>query len=239
MQSVKSSWTESQAEPSNDEQFAVIDYLQHAQEQERTALARTLHDDLGGLLVAAVMDVGWAEQHLTSVDELRDRLSRVRQALAAAIDLKRSLTEVARPSLLDNFGLFAALRWHLKHSCERAGIAYTERYPVDEPAFRPEALTGLFRIIQETLALTFAETKAFQHIDLSVAIENDVLLMEIVHEHAASDLGYADHADPIEMTPIRHRVHALGGQLRLERRLMGGTISVQFPVGLLRMADFK
>ncbi len=69
------------------------------------------------------MDVAWAEQHLDApAAELQHKLLRARQTLAAAIDLKRRLIEELRPTLLDNVGLFAALRWHVEGICARAAL---------------------------------------------------------------------------------------------------------------------
>ena len=89
------------------------------------ALARTLHDDLGGLLVGAIMDVGWIANQPALPENCREKLSRAQGLLKAAIDLKRELIENLRPTLLDNVGLFSTLQWHLKDRCKSAAISYT------------------------------------------------------------------------------------------------------------------
>jgi len=71
---------------------AFVDYLQAVREDERVALARRIHDELGGLLVSAAMDLGWAESHLSSADLLK-RLRRIGTSLAGAIDMKRDIIE--------------------------------------------------------------------------------------------------------------------------------------------------
>ena len=126
-------------------------------EHQRALLARELHDELGGLLVGAVMDVAWAEQHLSAPPaELRQKLTRARQTLAAAIDLKRKLIEELRPTLLDNVGLFAALRWHVQSACNSAGLVVNIRVPEQERRFLPNISIALFRIVQEALAVIMA-----------------------------------------------------------------------------------
>src|SRR6202012_694027 len=98
-------------------------HLQNVAEREKASLARELHDELGGLLVGARMDISWAEQHLTAgVVDMKQRLNRVQQNLSGGIDLKRRIIEELRPTLLDNVGFIAALRWQLKESCARAGF---------------------------------------------------------------------------------------------------------------------
>ena len=115
-------------------------HLQNVSEREKASLARELHDELGGLLVGARMDISWAEQHLTKDDaDLKLRLNRVQQNLAAGVDLKRRIIEELRPTLLDNVGLFAALRWQMKETCGGAGLQCIESYPDEEPRFKSEA----------------------------------------------------------------------------------------------------
>ena len=88
--------------------------LQSVAEKERAALSRELHDELGGLLVAARMDVSWLEEKVASHDpEVQEQFKRVQDALQAGVDLKRRVVENLRPTLLDNLGLFPALRWQV------------------------------------------------------------------------------------------------------------------------------
>ena len=90
-------------------EFALVTHLQAAAERDKASTARALHDDLGCLMVAAVMDLAWVEKNLDGhEDEVRRRLARVRQTLGVAIDAKRKIIEELRPSLLDDIGLFAA-----------------------------------------------------------------------------------------------------------------------------------
>ncbi len=101
---------EREAEERNRELIELSTHLQNVAEREKAVLARELHDELGGLLVGARMDISWAEQHLAGDDPgVKERLRRVQQSLSAGVDLKRRIIEELRPTLLDNVGLFAAL----------------------------------------------------------------------------------------------------------------------------------
>ena len=207
---------------------SVISHLQSSWESERVKLSRSLHDDLGGLLVSAVMDLGWLEQHHAAT-ELGERLGRVRGALAAAIDLKRTMIEALRPSLLDNFGLFAAYRWHVKHSCLQANVACTEHYPEDELDLQPEALAALFRTMQETLAVIFQEA-AVVHIDVFVEVEDDVLVLQTGHTHETRETTDVFARLPGPMGAITRRIDSFGGQFSLTRCSTGTTFVVRFPM---------
>jgi signal transduction histidine kinase len=141
---------EREAEERNRELVELSTHLQSVAEREKASLARELHDELGGLLVGARMDISWAEQHLAYDDpSMKERLQRVQENLSAGVNLKRRIIEELRPTLLDNVGLFAALRWQLKETCGSAGLQCIESYPEEEPRLTSEAGIALFRIAQE------------------------------------------------------------------------------------------
>jgi signal transduction histidine kinase len=80
-------------------------HLQHVQEEERARLSRGLHDELGGVLLAARMDVTWMQRHAVGDDaDVRMRLERLKQVLDQGIELKRRVVEELRPTLLDTMG---------------------------------------------------------------------------------------------------------------------------------------
>ena len=135
----------------------MICHLQASAEKDRTALSRELHDEMGGLLVSAVMDLAFTEQNASIDDGMRQRLVRVRHSLTEAIDLKRQMIEKLRPSILDNFGLIEALKWEVKQDCARAQLRCNESYPDLVPAFTQEATITLFRIAQESLKVALRQ----------------------------------------------------------------------------------
>ena len=210
--------------------FGLISHIQSVMEHQKALLARELHDELGGLLVGAVMDLAWAEQHLSApTPELRQKLVRARQTLAAAIDLKRKLIEELRPTLLDNVGLFAALRWHVQAACARAGLACTIRVPDEERRFLPNIPIALFRIVQEALAVIVSR-KPVAPAEFSVRVDQRALVIEI-RSDAAESGGGAGGADVHYLAAIEQRVAALGGELQWSYVPAGTTsISATFPL---------
>jgi signal transduction histidine kinase len=191
-------------------------------EHQKALLARELHDELGGLLVGAVMDLAWAEQHLSAPPaELRQKLLRARQTLAAAIDLKRKLIEDLRPTLLDNVGLFAALRWHVSAACKHAGLSCTIQVPEEERRFLPNIPIALFRIVQEALAVIVAR-KPVASAAFSVTIDRRTLAIE-VHSDAAAGPASDTGADEHFLAAIAQRVASLGGEFKSAYLPAGGT----------------
>ena len=163
---------EREAEQRNRELIELSTHLQSVAEREKAGLARELHDELGGLLVGARMDISWAEQHLGGEHpDVNLRLQRVQQSLSAGVDLKRRIIEELRPTLLDNVGLFAALRWQLKETCGTAGIKCVESYPDEEPRFTSEAAIALFRIAQEAFTNILKHSEA-KSVDVTLIIDD-------------------------------------------------------------------
>ena len=188
-------------------------YLQSTAEREKSELTRQLHDNLGGLLVAALMDVAWTQTQFPDIaPQATDKLRRARQYLSEAIDLSRQLIENLRPTLLDNVGLFAALRWQMKHACAAAGVKYSDHYPAPEPRFAPSVAIGLFRFAQEALQLMDGgDSAAF--IALNVAIHDSTISVEITYEGVANAI--AGRRDGPVLASMKNRIHHLGGALVL------------------------
>jgi signal transduction histidine kinase len=135
--------------------FEMIAHFQQLAEHDKASLARELHDELGGLLIGAVMDIALLAPHLSALpDDIQQRVGRrVRQALGSAIELSRRITEELHPTLLDNVGLFAALRWQLRNACAKTKIRCIDDLPSIEPRLTTRASIALFRSAQEALVI--------------------------------------------------------------------------------------
>jgi signal transduction histidine kinase len=207
---------------------AFVDYLLAIREDERVALARRIHDELGGLLVSAAMDLGWAESHSHGADMLA-RLRRIGVSLAAAIDMKRNMIEQLRPTLLDNFGLFEALRWYFKHACHGIEVKCSETYPSAEVSLPPMALSNIFRATQALLDCTFTEMD-LRSIDINATIENEELSIRIGHEHVGRE--NVDVLDRFgnELRSTAHRVAAVRGELSFDRQDKGLEFHMKVPL---------
>jgi signal transduction histidine kinase len=222
---------EREAEERNRELVELSTHLQSVAEREKASLARELHDELGGLLVGARMDISWAEQHLAGDNaDLKQRLHRVQQNLSAGVDLKRRIIDELRPTLLDDIGLFAALRWQLKETCGRAGLKCIESYPEDEPKFNSEAAIALFRIAQEAFT-NILKHSAATSMDITLNINSEKIIMQISDDGKGIPAGRLVAVGSHGMASMRHRVRALGGRLDVRSSPAGGTsLLAQIPV---------
>ena len=129
---------------------ALSSHLQQLSEKEKAPLARELHDELGGLLIAVKMDVSWLHKRWPQpAPEIQARWARVFKVLDDGVDFKRRVVENLRPTLLDNMGLLPRCAGSLQETCGRAGLQYTEIYPEEEPLLSDDAAIMVFRLVQE------------------------------------------------------------------------------------------
>src|SRR5215470_8564005 len=127
-------------------------HLQELAEKEKSELARRLHDELGGLLTAAKMDLSWLQSRVTEQPLHASRLTQLGNVLDEAMDLKRRVVEELRPSLLDHFGLPTALRAHVEHVCRQAELQFELDIDEQTQSMPRATAIALFRIGQEALA---------------------------------------------------------------------------------------
>ncbi len=198
---------------------SLASYLHGKAEIEKSELARALHDVLGGLIVAALMDLVFIEEHFDDGAAAHARLQRVRESLRAAIDLKRRLIEELRPTLLDNFGLFAALQWHVDHFCTSCRVRCRVTLSDTEPTLKPEASIAVFRVVQEALEFIASRGRPTS-IGFDVEVGGSQLLIRMAHDGAS--IVNEDSALP-EYASVSHRIARLGGALNVSRQVEGGS----------------
>jgi signal transduction histidine kinase len=206
-------------------------HLQSLAEQEKAALSRELHDELGGLLVAARMDVSWLEEHLTSADpQVRAHFRRVQEVLQSGVDIKRRVIESLRPTLLDNLGLVPALRWQVADYCARAGLKHIEQYPADELRLTPQASIVVFRIVQEALTNVLKHARAHT-VEVAIEVQPPWLLVRVRDDGVGLPPERVRVLRSHGLAAMRHRTRGLGGQWQVSRPAAGGTeIEVRLPL---------
>jgi signal transduction histidine kinase len=214
---------ESQIARSTSELSELSTYLQLVSERERSTLARELHDELGGLLISIKMDLSQLKSHLNMEEEgVQTRWERVQSTLSAGINLKRRVIEQLRPSLLDNMGLVAALKWQAGEICSGAGLKLIEDYPESEPPIVPDAAIAMFRIAQEALTNIVKHAQA-TCVELSLALQDQRITLCVED----NGVGIAsDRKKPIGshgIAGMRHRLKSHGGEFKIESKLPQGT----------------
>jgi signal transduction histidine kinase len=207
--------------------------LQRYAESEKVLLARQLHDELGGALVGAKMDLAWLRRRVGSTDpEVIARWERLERALETGIAFKRRVVEQLRPTLLDNLGFYAAARWLVEETCSAAGLKAELDLPLPEPQLPKDVGIALFRILQESLCNVTQHARASQ-VTISVVLDAGKSLQLVV-----TDDGVGLAADRLRtlgsrgLGSMRHRMRAIGGEFEVQSPAGKGTaICVRAPLG--------
>jgi len=217
--------------------FHLSSSLQKVAEREKAALARELHDELGGLLVATKIDVSWLRKRVDDGSEASKlRWERVLRCMDEGLSLKRRVIESLRPTLLDNVGLVAALGWLVDESLRRAGIQCEERYTENLPELSPDARIAVFRAVQECLMNIIKHAKA-KSVLLLVSVEDDHLAVVVRDDGVGIDEGRIETPQSHGLLGIRHRIESLEGGFTIRSLGPGVGTECRFTLPLERIRN--
>lgn len=204
-------------------------YLQALAEKDKAEIARTLHDELGGLLTAAKMDLSWLQSRV-QVPELQERLAQLGGVLDEAMDLKRRLVDDLRPSLLDHFGLPTALRTYVDAACTKAGLQVDIELAEEGQTLARDTAIALFRIVQEGLTNTIRHGAA-KHVRLVLSAQPRGFALTLSDDGCGFDPGreFVD-GRTFGLMGMRQRVRSFGGSLVIDSAAgRGTTLRVEVP----------
>ena len=210
------------------ELHALNGQLQSVREEERTRLARELHDELGQALTAIKIDLAAlkaAPGHAQQAQSIDGTLRLVDETIHS---VRRISTEL-RPSVLDHLGLVAAVEWAAAEFQERTGIRCRVNLPETHRAIEPERATALFRIFQETLTNIARHAGATEvRIDLRQPGGN----LELEVSDNGHGISEAQRAGPgsLGILGMRERALLMGGEFTIAGNSGKGTaVRVRIP----------
>jgi len=207
--------------------------LVQAQEDERRTIARELHDEIGQALTAVDVDLAIVESRVGGDPRAAEAIREARSVAQHALSGARDLSQLLRPSMLDDFGLPDTLRWYLRKFSDRTGVRtelvddhLSERLPIDVEVcvYRvvQEALTNVSRHAQASACRVFVQRVASS---LIVTVEDDGIGWQI----PVADRKMA--RDGLGLVGIRERVEDLEGRFRIEGKTGKGTrLTIELPL---------
>jgi signal transduction histidine kinase len=192
-------------------------HLETAREDERSNLARELHDELGALLTAAKLDAARLKRSLGAMPpEVEARLKHLNDSINEGIGLKRRIIEDLRPSSLNNLGLVAALEIQAREFAKRMEL----KVNVDlQPVRLPDGgEITVYRLVQESLTNIAKYAKATE------------VWVTLHREEGRAHVSVRDNGKGFEMRPSRGSAHGLMG-MRYRVENAGGVMQVQSATG--------
>jgi hypothetical protein len=219
-------------ERSRTELRALAARLQATREEERTRIAREIHDELGQALTALKLDLSWLGTNRPRGNSQAFRL--IDQSITTRIDeimnLVRRIASELRPSVLDQLGLDAAIEYLVQETAKRTGIAVT-LHAEDFPRLPDEVASHAFRIIQEALTNVVRHSKATR-VDVSVRRAGAAIVLGVEDNGVGFTPQTLSGLRSLGLVGMRERALACGGTLIIRGSPGEGTaIAVTIPVG--------
>ncbi len=211
-------------------------HLQNIREEERTNIAREIHDELGQQLTVLKMDVAWLNKRFQGTDEkVNHRLKDLLVMLDETVQSVRRISSQLRPSLLDDLGLSAAMEWQLGEFEKRAGIKTSFNAPQEEIPIPDAAKTALFRIFQESLT-NVARHAAAKELSVSLKEEEQHLVMTIADNGKGFDRLKVAEKKTLGILGMKERSEMIGGSYEINS-IPGEGTSVIVSVPVSKFAD--
>lgn len=204
-----------------------------AREEEKTRIARELHDELGQLLTALKMDLAWLRERLPAGGgELVARADGMAGLLDRTVSSSRRIAADLRPLMLDDLGLADAAQWLVEDFGRHSGIRLEMRMPRDAAfgALSKGAMTAVYRALQESLT-NIARHSGAKSAWIVLARENGALHLEIEDDGRGIAAGDLAKASSLGLKGMRERIAYYGGALEVERAPRGGVrVRVRMPL---------
>jgi signal transduction histidine kinase len=204
---------------------SLSDHLQRAREEERTAVSREIHDELGQVLATVQLGVSSLAEEYHDHRHLVKKITGMEQLIAGAIRTVQRISAQLRPAILDELGLAEAIEWQAREFEKRTGIGCTHDVLLLETNFSRDLATAVFRIFQEALTNVIRHSEA-SHVKVSLEERNGRLVLIVADNGRGITLEQVRDNGSLGITGMRERAYALGGRVRICRSLQAGTVVI-------------
>jgi PAS domain S-box-containing protein len=205
--------------------------LQNIREQERTDIAREMHDVLGQSLTSLKIDLSWLKKKLPQPDQpfanpaIDQRIEDMMNTLEKAIVAVKTLSTELRPGILDKLGLAAAVEWQCQEFEKRSGIKSTCHVPNRQITVNDDRATALFRILQEALSNVSRHAKATA-VNIELHRGKSDLTLSISDNGRGITNDEISDPTSLGLLGMRERAEFLGGHFTIKRNTTSGSTAV-------------
>jgi len=211
----------------NEKLRALSARLQNIRENERLNLSREMHDNIGQALTGLKMDISWLERKVINSAEnknlLLERLKAMKDLVDDSIVRVRRIATELRPTILDTFGLIAALEWMLQDLEQRSEIKCTLSAKVKDLKFDQQKTLEIFRIIQESLTNVVRHAEASK-VNVNVKKRKDGFIFEVIDNGIGITEDSIINSTSLGILGMNERAAQIGGRITFEKAKKNGTI---------------
>lgn len=199
-----------------------------AQEEERRAISRELHDEVGQSLSALLMEAGNAAARVPEgATDLRRHVDSIKKLGEASVNVIRNMTLLLRPSMLDDFGLVPALEWQAREVSKRTGLRVQVKAEEGPEELPDQLRTCIYRVVQEALHNCARHSQA-RSVKVIVKQEAHKIVLSVEDDGHGFDAG---RVRGLGLVGMEERVTHLGGAFEVRSRPGAGTrVAVELPL---------
>ena len=221
---------EEQLRESEENLRALATHLQSVREEERTRIAREIHDELGQALTGLKMDLTWLLARMTASQKpLVNKAKSMSRLIDDTIHSVRRIATGLRPEALDEIGLSAAIGWQAREFQKRTGIRCAVELPPEGTETDQERATAVFRIFQEVLTNVARHANATR-VDIVLKVNPDTLWLE-VQDNGNGIAESQVNAKSLGLLGMRERALQFHGKVEIAgTRGKGTRVTVSIPV---------
>jgi signal transduction histidine kinase/ligand-binding sensor domain-containing protein len=203
-------------------------YVQDIREEERKAVARDVHDELGQLLTTLKIHIFWLSQNAASIQEQRQaRYDSMLGIINETLDWSKDLATRMRPVILDNLSLGEAVDWLLDETERHTALRF-QRSVGPTPDMNVERATAVFRIIQETITNIVRHSKA-EKASLSLETREGNLFVTVQDDGEGMTKNKLTDIESYGIIGMRERAKHLGGEISIQSTSLGTTVYLRVP----------
>lgn len=192
-------------------------------EDERTKVAREIHDVLGQALTALKMDIAWLGRHVGGEAKWKPKLEEMSSLTDELIDSVRRISSDLRPGVLDDLGLGAAIEWQAAEFQRRTGTTCFVDSKVGDERFDRELGTAVFRIFQEALTNVARHADA-THVDVLLERVGARVRLRVRDDGKGISPSALSSSGSLGLLGIRERARRLAGTVDIHPEPGGGSV---------------
>jgi signal transduction histidine kinase len=196
--------------------------LQRVREEERTAIAREIHDEFGQELTGIKLDILRMKQRHSHDDELSSHFQSLVERIDGTLDTVRRIATELRPGVLDRLGLDAAVEWLGYDFARRTGLVVDFDVSRGDSNIPKHVASSAFRILQESLTNVARHAHA-RRVVIRLNVTRRELALQITDDGIGIPSERLDGTESLGLVGMRERAFGCGGELRIISNPTSGT----------------
>jgi PAS domain S-box-containing protein len=208
----------------------LADHLETVREEEKRAIARELHDDMGASLTSLSMHMEGAYPLLPSDTQWTERKAKIQNLLRSLVATTRRMQTELRPTMLDLFGIKAAIHELIDDFRQRGGTEYDLSLPDEDITIGHKLEITVYRMLQEILNNVVKHAQA-THVDVILDVDEDRVALTVRDNGIGISPDSRNRPNAYGLRGLQERAAFLGGTVSFSNGRNGGTVvSVQLPL---------